>query len=366
MSNSLLLTLAGRSGSGQPFIPPGTLWQGQATPADNAWMAVEWIPELGLFVAVAESGASNRVMTSPDGENWTIQTSPALNVEWWSLAYGAGLVVAVARGFESGHKVMTSPDAITWTTRPSAQDSARWRDVVWVESLGLFVAVGHAAHCMTSPDGINWTLRALPVTIEHDFISVCFGNGLLVAVANYGADNLRVCTSPDGITWTARSVPAKNAWRGVCFGDGLFVAVANPSYDHEAPGQLVMTSPDGVTWTLRNTPGIDQWWEDVAWGNGYFAAVSSALGGNQRAMTSRDGITWTLETTPTNAWRHTTYHHGKFVAVGFSGSGNRAMTRTTFVETSDSVLVLHPQVFARDALAYGAETSPLMLEGFYV
>jgi hypothetical protein len=36
---------------------------------------ITWAPELGLFVAVSISGTGNRVMTSPDGINWTTRNS---------------------------------------------------------------------------------------------------------------------------------------------------------------------------------------------------------------------------------------------------------------------------------------------------
>ena len=49
----------------------------------------------GLFVAVASSGTS-RVMTSPDGINWTSRTAAESNC-WTSVTYGNGLFVAVAQ-----------------------------------------------------------------------------------------------------------------------------------------------------------------------------------------------------------------------------------------------------------------------------
>mgnify|MGYP007112060975 CR=1 FL=1 len=46
---------------------------------------------------------------------------------------------------------------------------------------------------MTSPDGINWTKRAAD-TDSTNWYSVCYGNGLFVAVAYQGTGN-RVMTS---------------------------------------------------------------------------------------------------------------------------------------------------------------------------
>ena len=57
----------------------------------------------------------NRIITSPDGINWTARTPPSPNDSTWrSVTYGNGLFVAVA---DSGtHRIITSPDGINWTT----------------------------------------------------------------------------------------------------------------------------------------------------------------------------------------------------------------------------------------------------------
>jgi hypothetical protein len=56
-------------------------------------------------VPVAATGTGNRVMTSPDGVTWTLQT-PAANNNWWSVAYN-GVFVSVSDG-GAGNRVMTS------------------------------------------------------------------------------------------------------------------------------------------------------------------------------------------------------------------------------------------------------------------
>ena len=72
----------------------------------------------------------------------------------------------------------------------------------------------------------SWTLRTSPASDPIIiWLSVCYGNGLFVAVANNGTGN-RVMTSPDGINWTSRTSAADNSWTSVCYGNGLFVAVA--------------------------------------------------------------------------------------------------------------------------------------------
>ena len=163
---------------------------------DNPWRSVCWAPELGIFCAVAASGAGNRVMTSPDG--------------------------------------------VTWTARTGTLDNA-WRGVCWSPELSLFVAVadtGAGNRVMTSPDGITWTARTSAA--DNAWFSVCWSpeRSLFVAVAESGTGN-RVMTSPDGITWTARTSAADNWWRGVCWSPelSLFVAVAD-----SGTGNRVMTA----------------------------------------------------------------------------------------------------------------------------
>ncbi|MCK9571072.1 DUF2793 domain-containing protein, partial [Candidatus Pacearchaeota archaeon] len=99
--------------------------------------------------------------------------------------------------------------------------------------------------------GLVWTIRTSAA--DNQWRSVCYGNGLFVAVAITGSGN-RVMTSPDGINWTIRTSAADNGWLSVCYGNGLFVAVANTG-----SGNRVMTSPDGINWTIRTSAADNGW-----------------------------------------------------------------------------------------------------------
>ena len=189
-----------------------------------------------------------------------------------------------------------------WTVR-STPVNLSWRSVCYGNGLFVAVAVGGTGNgVMTSPDGITWTSRVSAA--DSGWQSVCYGNGLFVAVAITGTT--RVMTSPDGINWTIRS-SASNSWYGVCYGNGLFVAVA------DSGSNRVMTSPDGITWTSRTSASYS--WNSVCYGNGLFVAVGSS----SRIMTSPDGITWTERTSSvTGSWNSVCYGNGLFVAVGYS------------------------------------------------
>ena len=100
-----------------------------------------------------------------------------------------------------------------------------------------------------------------------------------------------------GVEWTSRATPVDVSWVSVAYGNGTFVAVAN-----DGTGDHVMTSHDGIAWTARTAPDGD--WGAVAYGNGLFVAVSDALAPTPyRVITSPDGITWTARTAAAdNAW----------------------------------------------------------------
>ena len=86
-----------------------------------------------------------------------------------------------------------------------------------------------------------------------------------------------------------------------------------------------MTSPDGINWTIRSS-ATDNNWFGITYGNGLFVAVSYSGTGN-RVMTSPDGINWTIRNSPAdNQWLDVTYGNGLFVAVANTGIGNRVMT----------------------------------------
>ena len=328
----------------------GIDWTARSSAADNQWFSVAHGD--GLFVAVAQTGTGNRVMTSPDGITWTAQVSAA-DTSWHSVAYGDGLFVAVAL---SG-QVMTSPDGITWISRTGS--GGFWRSVAYGD--GLFVAVSLLGPVMTSPDGIIWTPQT--GSASGLWYSVTHGNGLFVAVSH----GTGVMTSPDGITWTAQTGVAGNQWMSVVFGNGLFVAVSQGTTG--SPGNRVMTSPNGIAWTER-LPAADTSWQSVAFGDGMFVAVS--LGPDGRVMTSPDGISWTLQTPAAgNNWQSVTFGNGQFVAVSSSGVGNRVMTSRAVPDeepppAQGAVSVVGKPAIHLDLQAKAGDVvggSPILIEG---
>ncbi len=166
-----LFVAVASSGTGNRVMtsPDGTTWTSRNAAADNDWTSVTFRPASTgvdpLFVAVANTGTGNRVMTSPDGTTWTIQTTPeSANISWSSVTYGmidssvtstasgtlvSGFVAVANTG--TGNRVMTSPDGITWTSRTSAANLV-WNSVTYGNSQFVAVAsTGNFNRVMTSP-----------------------------------------------------------------------------------------------------------------------------------------------------------------------------------------------------------------------
>ena len=162
----------------------------------------------------------------------------------------------------------------------------------------------------TSTDGPAWTSRSVPGGAIDSLGGVTYGNGMFVAVSNWGS----ILTSTNGIGWSLASSPAEGRFNlnGVGYFDGLFVAVGNLGG--------ILTSTDGANWTERGSriAGPDQNPVDIAYSDGLFVAVSAWTG---QALTSPNAITWTVrETGESSGGLHgITHGNGLFLAVGGSG-----------------------------------------------
>jgi hypothetical protein len=146
----------------------------------------------GLFVAVSSATNTNQVMTSPDGINWTVQTSAAAN-SWRSVTYGNGLFVAVSAN--GTNRVMTSPDGINWTEISVVTNV--WTAITYGNGLFVAVAAASSNQIITSTDGINWTVGQAPEA--NGWASVTYGNGLFVAIASSGTNRIMYATYGDAI-----------------------------------------------------------------------------------------------------------------------------------------------------------------------
>jgi hypothetical protein len=163
---------------------------------------------------------------------------------------------------------------------------------------------------MTSPDGVNWTLRTVPV--ENNWVSVCYGNGLFVAVANAG-DNRRIMTSSNGINWSAVTI-GTIPFESVIYGNGTFIAVVNWPSGTVGPLGTIYSSNNGIVWNVVNS--TPRSFKSIAYGNRFFYAITP-----NTIFTSANGTDFVGTYGTTNQdLNDITYGNGFFVIVENGGS----------------------------------------------
>ncbi|MBT94487.1 MAG: hypothetical protein CL431_00765, partial [Acidimicrobiaceae bacterium] len=212
--------------------------------------------------------------------------------------------------------------SVTWEVRlkPEIRGSKRY--------FFSFVSVFLFAACLqiitptvALSDGQSWT--SITAAEANWWKSVAYGDGAWVAIAN-GSSNANPTTvmrsTDNGMTWSnnfdfagdSTSLISAN-FMSVAYGDGVFVAVADASN-----GQKVMRSTDGgYSWNGIQT-SVDQW-SSVAYGNGTWHAVAYS-GGSGRLMRSVDGGgSWSTVNTfgafDNAQWWSVSYGDGVWIAV---------------------------------------------------
>lgn len=235
--------------------PDGATWTARSGPDYIAyffWASVKYAG--GQFVAV---GGSDSVMTSPDCVNWTVRNPAAPLVPFApsngsldDVAYGGGQYVAVGdiviSPTQTEVRVLTSPDGVNWTPRSSGVPPTfiqGYNAVAIAYGNGTYVAhftdfVTGEFIIITSPDGVTWVRRPTPnfdATIFEGFGDILYAGGMFVGVGD------RIWTSPDGATWTLRLDYSDTFFLGVAHDGGRFVAVGLNGG--------IYASPDGINWS---------------------------------------------------------------------------------------------------------------------
>lgn len=223
--------------NGQTWVQ-GTLPQ-QNTLRRTYWQSIGF--GNGRFVASGYTdydGTNFRVMlaTSTDGVEWStpaayVVPAPTYNgaLEQSNIAFGAGVYVALSLENATTNTVAwytSGTYPLQWNISAGLPTGQKWKSVAY--GAGVFVAVGSAFNdgattaAATSSDGITWTSRTLPASLAWS--SVTYANGYFMAVANTSpAAAGAVATSPNGITWTLRNVASVQARGAPAGGNGKFV-----------------------------------------------------------------------------------------------------------------------------------------------
>lgn len=288
------------AGTAGIYSTDGLVYTGETTPLITGWESVIFSESLGLFVAVSESGtAQSRVMTSPDGENWTIRTSPNPDKPWESVAWSptAGAFIAVG-GFNLLNAMMRSTDGISWSLvdPTGSSDNTSPNEVRYFPApLNKFCVTGTTVFggnqdYWDSSDGLTWTFRAVDVGngLCLAYAPALTAQGTLVMCGDTGGGQIRTSTDL-GVSWSGPTSPGfvllSIDWSPTL---SIFASL-------DGSGNL-RTSTDGTSWTLRDTLGGIN--EEIRWMPEFSLFVAVGSGAANRIATSPDGITWTARTEP--------------------------------------------------------------------
>ena len=169
----------------------------------------------GIFVVV---GNENRIITSEGGADWIERTAPVTNQTWTDVVFGNGIFVTIA--IEGAARIMTSPDGINWTIQ-AVPINIQWMGVAYGNDVFVAVARDGDDRIMTSPDGVTW---AMQTGIDNGYWhSIKFGNGLFCTVSGNSTDSM---FSPNGVNWEQKSLSVGRSYRGIAYGNDLFVVVS--------------------------------------------------------------------------------------------------------------------------------------------
>jgi len=170
----------------------GESWTEINPPANQNWSSVTF--GNGVFVAVSTNGVGagvgKNVMTSSDeGLTWQLRSTPSVTNEWCGVTYGSnpGMFVAVARTGAQNRVMISTNNGATWSIRQSAAQNS-WTSVTYGN--GLFVAVSNTGsnnRVMTSTNGSTWISEKS--SSETSWNCVTFGDNRFVAVAETGISN---------------------------------------------------------------------------------------------------------------------------------------------------------------------------------
>lgn len=337
------------------FSGDGYTWTTYSASTSGYWVSMIYNTALSMWIGVTNSGYVYTNASASPASTWTNRT--AVSGSQGGIAVNGSTTVALFNA-----SIYYSTNGTTWTASTiSSLGGATMLSVVYVASLGLFVAVGSAGTVGTSPDGITWTKRTTPSSTPT-FYSVTYhaATSQIIAV---GSDSTTLY-STDGINWTAGTYQAAGTPSAIASNGTVIMAVG--SNDHTvlsggpnmgslahtqtssvaanstrvviggAAGAIATSDDYGLTWTNRTSNLGSTVVSAIGWNGSLFVAIGS----NGAISTSPDGATWTLRSAAGAVLSNVTsvaYGNGVWVAI-YGSSTSYATSPDGFTWTQRTTL----------------------------
>lgn len=309
----------------------GNVWRLQQAPTEKNLLSVAYNDFSECFVAVGDNG---EILISTDG-GWVHQDGGERNLTKVSFVKDLGLCIATGYGL-----LLRSADCVEWTPCISMGDT-QLHDILYVDSLGLYIAPGNNGAIAVSRDGNVWSNRSIHINIDIFSLAYNAEDNALVGVGTGGS----IVRSYDGLTWEKvldgvepytyylkasddeyflldedetdvskiiiETSEDAGSLYGICYDESLklFVAVGDMG--------RICTSSNGSIWTEQVSGTVESLNSITASGG-----VLVAVGNNGAAVKSNDGIHWEpvdIGTRRDIAYIATSPTKTRFVAVGDGG-----------------------------------------------
>jgi len=334
-----------RSDFAPQFLALGAAGTGVACFNNTNWSAVAMGTSDDLYsavwkgVAFTVAGAGGTILLYNNAGATLTQTNRvATTNDIYAVAAGPANVLAAAGNLVPS--VNGYEPASTTAILYSVNSGARWTNQLWYQGVsdappyqtlwqfseffvmkGMaygpagFAAVGytgynleyHPAVVMTSPTGTNWT-ELLPSISEDPLNGVAYGNGLYVAVGDFGS----IVVSTDTTNWSEVLPDRRGTIAAIACNTNLCIATTYQSwYSWNFDDVAALVSTNGVNWTVARTKSQLAQISDLDCSATRFVGVSGA-----NVLTTVDGFNWQTNSAFSNSFNGVRYLNGRFFAVG--------------------------------------------------
>jgi photosystem II stability/assembly factor-like uncharacterized protein len=276
----------------------------------STWKQVNPLPRPSLFYVNGQfvGLARDRLVVSPDGKTWTVQSQHSLFVtapDNMNQLYANGKYIVSL----SDHNYLTlysSTDALNWSKRASLRT---YKDLDRISGIAFgnnrYVAVSTGRTILTSDNGDDWKDTVFGTGSDFgSFSSIVFANNQFIVSEVDGIPTTTVIfTSPDGLHWEARG-QIKGVLNTILFGNNVYLALPYTSTDS------CLISADCDTWVKKSTgSGSSADYGEFIEGNFFLYCKNGAI------MSSPTGTGWTQVAKTTSEFRQIVRGQDGFVAV---------------------------------------------------
>lgn len=288
----------------------------------------------GMFVGINIEGYT---IYSTDGKQIEYGPIKANDTNYQDICYGNNIFIV------TGNRTYTSDDGIVFNGTDIngllVNDMCYGKVLNTQNPYNIYLGVGNNCNYWWSKDDLNFTNDYM-IGTSGDFVSICYGNGIFVAVAMYT------------IMWARDETGFKSCetdvnrirWTDVCYGNGLFVVVSRDGWSGY--------STDGSIYTLQELHGM---WKKICYGE-----VQSAEGEVHEMFIAIDNENYAYSTDGKNfeygkigiknvEWEDMCYGNGVFLLIGkVTGTDKSKYACITVNKLTAKSFALKNQVYTKE------------------